>query len=340
VIATIFLSMSQGGEVRVHGQVSPYLLKNLEEFQAIWSSWRPQQYKIVSITAETEREEPAAREEERAISTFSGGVDSCFSAFRHYTGQCGRQKRNLQAGLMVQGFDIPLQDKAFEGAMQKSHLILASLDMECIPIATNFREVVKFNWEDTFGTGVASCLHLVKGGYTAGIIASSHAYQTRNFVYGSNPLTDHLLSSQYFEIVHDGALFPRLEKIRYLLDWPEALENLRVCWQGEQKDRNCGVCEKCVRNILNFRLLGVDLPPCFEHDVSAQQIANLRIKGTSLEIWQTLLARAKAENIRKPWVTAVEVAIFRNQPLAFLGSNIQKNLTAWLRSAKVLLTKR
>jgi hypothetical protein len=294
----------------------------------------------VEITAEVEREQSPVVEGERAISTFSGGVDSCFTVFRHRTGRCGRQQRNLQAGLMVHGFDIPLKDAAFEQAVEKSSTMLASLGMECIPIATNFRQVVKLDWEDVFGTGVASCLHVLKGGYTAGIVASSHAYQTLNFIYGSNPLTDRLLSSKYFEIVHDAALFPRLEKMRGILDWPEALQNLRVCWQGEQKDRNCGRCEKCVRNILNFRILGVDLPACFEQDVTDRQIATTRVKGTSLEIWETLLARAKAENISDPWVQAVETAIMRNRLLAFLESNLPKNLTAYLKFAKVFLTKK
>jgi hypothetical protein len=340
VIATTFLSMSQGTEVLVHGQVSPSLLQNLEEFQAIWSSWRPQEYKMVKISADREKEQPAAGGKERAISTFSGGVDSCFTAFRHQTGRCGRQKRNLQAGLMVHGFDIPLRDNAFEGAMQKSRLMLSSLAMECIPIATNFRQVVKLNWEDIFGTGIASCLHVLKGGYTTGMIASSHAYHTLNFVYGSNPLTDRLLSSQYFEIVHDGALVTRLEKMQYLLDWPEALENLRVCWQGGQKDRNCGRCEKCVRNILNFRILGADLPACFEQDITDQQIAQMIAKGYTLEIWQNLLANAKTANLSASWVKAVEKAISRSQLRAIVESLAPKNLTPWLKSMEVFLIKK
>ncbi|MFN3586135.1 MAG: hypothetical protein ACK4UT_01410 [Moraxellaceae bacterium] len=29
--------------------------------------------------------------------------------------------------------------------------------------------------------------------------------------------------------------------------WPAAIERLRVCWSGPQKDRNCGRCLRCVR---------------------------------------------------------------------------------------------
>jgi hypothetical protein len=340
VIATIFLAMHQGADVRIHGEVSPSLLSNIEEFQAVWSSWRPQQYQRVQITAEIEREQPPAGEEERAISTFSGGVDSCFTVFRHRNGRCGRQQRSLQTGLMVKGFDIPLNDPAFDQAQERSSTMLASLGMDCIPIATNFRQVVRLDWAHAFGTGIASCLHVLKGGYTTGIVASSHAYQTLNFVYGSNPLTDRLLSSKNFEIVHDAALFPRLEKMRGILDWPEALENLRVCWQGEQKDRNCGRCEKCVRNILNFRILGVEHPACFEQDLTNQQIISTRVRGVYLEIWRTLLSNAKSENISEPWVQAVETAITRNKIMVLLESFLPSKSTEWLKHIKFLLEKR
>jgi len=39
VTATIFLAMSRGTDILVHGEVSPSLLQNLQEFQAVWSCW-------------------------------------------------------------------------------------------------------------------------------------------------------------------------------------------------------------------------------------------------------------------------------------------------------------
>lgn len=45
---------------------------------------------------------------------------------------------------MVHGFDIPLKEKeTFENAAQRSQIMLSSLDVEMIPIATNFRQVIK-----------------------------------------------------------------------------------------------------------------------------------------------------------------------------------------------------
>lgn len=331
IIAMIFLFMREGSDVLIHGEASPSLLRNLDEFQSAWVSWRPHLLRKVEISVETETELPSTPNSEKGIISFSGGVDSSFTTFRHKTNRCGWQRRNLVAGLMVHGFDIPLKDHAFEQAFRKSSRMLASLDMECIPLATNFREAIGHDWEDTFGTGIASCLHLFKARYSTGIVASSHSYHTLNFIYGSNPLTDRLLSSQSFEIVHDGAMYSRLEKIQSLLDWPEAIEHLRVCWQGKYKDQNCGRCEKCIRNILNFRIAGAGLPPCFEQDVTDLQIATTSLGTTSLDIWETLLANAKAANINSSWLLAVRVAIMINRPLIFLINLLPQSMQELLK---------
>ena len=314
VVATILLSMQWAAPVAVHGQVSPSLLQNLEEFQAAWSAWEPQRYHPVKISADVEQEQPPAESSDKAIVAFSGGVDSCFTVFRHRSDRCGRWQRNLQAGLMIHGLDIPLDEQQpFAKAAEKSKALLASLGVELIPLATNFRQL-PLDWENAFGTALASCLMLLEGGYTTGLIASSFPYQALSFPYGSNPITDWMLSTKAFQIVHDGAAFPRLEKMGEIAHWPEALQSLRVCWQGSQKDHNCGRCEKCVRTILNFRILGVGLPECFEEDITDEQIRNIQVTAGPLTEMERVLAAAKSAEISDSWVQALETCIQRNQP--------------------------
>src|SRR6476469_6060017 len=57
VVATILMAMNQSSDLVVHGQVSPSLLRNLEEFQAAWSCWHPDRYHHIQITADIEREQ-------------------------------------------------------------------------------------------------------------------------------------------------------------------------------------------------------------------------------------------------------------------------------------------
>ena len=314
VVAMILPAMFHSAPLVVHGTVSPSLLQNLEEFQAAWACWRPNLYKQIEITAEVEREAPKPPLE-AAIAAFSGGVDSCFTAFRHHASPSRRFQHNLQAGLMVHGFDIPLEDQqAFDGAAKKSKAILSSLGIKFIPITTNYRQVEqKLNWVDAYGPAVASSLMLFQNGYTVGLIASAFSYHNLLLPRGSNPITDPFLSSKAFQLVHDGAGYTRLEKIRAIAHWQEARQNLRVCWQGAQKDRNCAQCEKCIRTILGFRVLGLGLPSCFEQDVTDQQILGIRglteIQRYDLE----LILQAAQGSVSGSWVTALEQCISRNR---------------------------
>ncbi len=345
VAATLLLSMRWKAPTIVHGQVSPSLLQNLEEFQAAWSAWEPDQYKPIQISAEVEQEQPPAQSEDKGVVAFSGGVDSCFTVFRHRTGRCGRWQRNLKAGAMIHGLDIPLEEEqGFADAAEKSRKLLATLGVELIPIATNFREL-PLKWEDAFGAGLASCLILLQGGYTTGLIASSFPYQALSFPYGSNPVTDWMLSSKAFQIVHDGAAFPRLDKMGEITKWPEAMQNLRVCWEGAEKDRNCGRCEKCVRTILNFRILGVGLPECFEQDLTDEQIRNIRVASGPLTEMERVLEAAKAAGISASWVQALETCIRRNQlevlekSRTTLEATLEKSRTALKQSVLTPLKK-
>jgi hypothetical protein len=340
VIATLFIAMRQSADVMVHGTVSPSLIRNLEEFQAAWSCWRPTHYHPVAIQAETEQEQIQASSEERAITAFSGGVDSCYTALRHRRGLCNRSQQNLQTGMLVHGFDIPLkQTQDFDKAVEGAKVMLSSLGMDLIPLATNFRQVIKWDWEDVFGTAIASCLMLFQNHYTTGLIPASYSYYALGFPYGSNPISDRLLSSKSFEIVHDGANARRAEKISHVSTWNEGLHHLRVCWEGPDKYRNCGRCEKCIRNILNFRILGIDSPPCFDHIVTNQEIRSLRVKNAQLDALKSLLESAKQANISAPWVNALEHAIHRNQLIQSLQSRVPDSLKKQLKQFR-FLTKR
>ena len=108
VLAVIFHALRAGADLVVHGPVSPSLLRWLEEFQAAWCRWRPDRYQPVSVTADVEREEARERVS-RTVMTFSGGLDSCCTAWRQTKGNLVRRKRGLEAAVMVQGFDIPLE---------------------------------------------------------------------------------------------------------------------------------------------------------------------------------------------------------------------------------------
>jgi hypothetical protein len=325
LVAILFLAMHQGTDVIVHGAVSPSLLTNLEEFQSAWVNWAPKRYQRVNIQAETIATAPPQHPSRQAITTFSGGVDSCFTAFRYHKTSPEQLRYQVTAALMVHGFDIPLHEQQmFQGAAQRSRRMLDSLDINLIEMATNFRQVINYSWPKGFTTALASSLLLLQQKFAAGIIPSSDSYKSMFPMYASNPISDRLLSTHNFEIIHDR-LASRVEKLTVLADWPEAMQNLRVCWQGKQKDRNCGRCEKCIRTILSCRVAGISLPGCFEQDVSNSQLLSLIIPWSNPVIeMRDVLANARAVHIQESWVTALTICVLVNQ---FLSTGVKVGLT-------------
>jgi len=313
LLGVLFRAMATGTPLRVHGSVSPSLLDGLVEFQRAWSCWRPGTYRVVGIEADEEREEPPAEGDE-VLMPFSGGVDSAFTAWRCRRGDAELRRPRLAAGLMIHGFDIPLEDAAgFAGAARGSGAMLSSLGMELVPLATNFREQPG-DWEDAHGTALAACLTLLKGRFRSALVASSYPYSALILPYGSNPVTDPLLSSDSFRIRHDGADVAKVEKVKAIAPWPEARRNLRVCWEGAAHDRNCGRCQKCVWTLLVFRMIGAGLPGCFDRDIGDGEIARFRyLDEGACASMRRLVARAKADGVSASWLSALERSIRRHR---------------------------
>jgi hypothetical protein len=324
LLAGLFHAMRHARCLCVHAEGSPSLLQNLHEMQALWSRVRPDRYSMCELRVDHERQAPPAREPDAAVLAFSGGVDSAFSAWRHTRGGLARP-RMLRSALMVHGFDVPLsRSQAFAEATGRSRIMLESLGIGLSTLATNFRDLPDLDWEDAHGAALAAALHLLSAHHGQGLIASG--WETRSpmlsrdgrgawmLPWGSSPLTDSWLSQLHFTIVHDGGGVSRLEKIQALSTWPEALAELRVCWQGPRSDRNCGRCEKCVRTILEFRVLGLGLPSCFDRDGQDVDILRLlRLRPAQLTYLAHVLAEARRRRLRGSWVHALQVTLALNR---------------------------
>ena len=139
------------------------------------------------------------------------------------------------------------------------------------------------------------------------MIGSSNPYDSLVIPCESSPITDHLLSSGEFVVIHDGASHSRTEKVAQVAEWKKGMNNLRVCWQGELKDRNCGKCEKCVRTKLNFLACNRDVPEYFPESVSIEKILQrVVIKKDAIRgEWQQILDYADRHKVKASWKAAV-----------------------------------
>lgn len=313
IIATFIYAMQRIDCLRVHGPVSEGLASNLAEFQSAYAAFHglPARETLQIVAPQSAPEQPAPGF--RGVSAFSGGVDSCFSVFRHSALSELQPQRPLAAALIMHGFDIPLDQSAvFARAVARARRLTDDAGVELFTGATNLR-ILPEPWEDTFATGVAAALSFFQPAFAFGLIPSFQEWGRARLDHGSNPITDPLLSSNSFGIVHDGAGYSRIDKIRHLTRWPAALQNLRVCWEGQRLDRNCGRCEKCLRTLLMLKLCGVAEPSAFPA-FDPRALDQLVIRNQSgFDDFGALIAEARRLGLRDPWVRRAERALRRNQ---------------------------
>jgi hypothetical protein len=315
VLAAVAPAMAAGLDIEIRGApVTSGLLAGIDEAQRAWQQWRG--WTPVGIDAE---EAPAVARSNGALLAFSGGVDSSYTAWRHVSGSAGPQRLHLDAAVFVEGFDVPLRDPAVDRARAR---IAAPLEQRGVPVvwaATNVRDL-HHDWQAFHGFALASVLTFVGGAQRAGLIAATDTYRDPVLGWGSNAVTDPLLGSGSFAIRHDGPV-DRVEKLRALAAWPDAIERLRFCWSGTDHAANCGHCLKCATTAMALQVL--DLPlTCFgEPPSDATIVAVLRASpthGFTATYNQPILDEAVARGIDAAWVPALRSRLRKAQYLPAL----------------------
>lgn len=348
LIALIFDAMFEQRKIIVNGSVSRLLLRNIKEFQGCWTKWLPDLYSIVEINVDHVRKEKEPINSD-SICAFSGGVDATFSVWRNYKQRNSVEAYKIRYCSFVHGFDIPLSDnEAFSRAYKTASETLNDINIELIPMQTNFRELSKVNWEHSHPNALISGLYNLKSIAGTCIIGSSGSYDHLVLPWGSNPITDHLLSSENFSIIHDGATHNRIEKVQEISQWKIGTNNLRVCWEGSLKDRNCGKCEKCLRTKLNFLLTENYIPECFPDYKEKVNLKGIRTwnKGCNSD-WISIYDYAKQNGADKKLLSQIKKVIqkrisIKDIPLlnGVRGKKIKKRIKRVIKIFKKLINKK
>ncbi len=311
LLAMLMDAMAEGRSIIVKGSVSKQLLSNLVEYQAIWNKWLPNVYRLIEISVDSIREKD--EQVAGAICAFSGGVDATFSVWRHTQKKNSYRTQTINLCAFVQGFDIPLaDDDAFYSAKKRAEETLSDVGLSLESIKTNFTEVSSASWEHSHGCALVAALSNFKLAAGICVVGSSDPYSALNMSWGSTPVADHLLSSESFDVLHDGASHTRPEKVDAIALWSVGVNNLRVCWEGDVKDKNCGHCEKCLRTQFNFLASGKVIPRCFPvsniEEIVFERMMILKNDGRRAE-WSQILEYANLNNIKSPWVTQLDKII-------------------------------
>ena len=311
LLAFLLPAMRRGYAVRIDEPVDEGLLGHLDVFQATWAGWLPHRLRVIPIDAEPRAgSSPASR----GITCFSGGVDSAYTLLRH--GRPGGSPPLVDAGLLVHGFDIPAEDaRPFAGARARAERMLASEGADLVSLWTDLRRLeaaFDVRWDrETHGAALAAALWCVAGRFGTGLIPSTYPEARPKTPWGSHPRTDHHLGGDRLRIVHEGVEAHKLHKVRLVADRAALTRDLRVCWQGEHLDRNCGRCWKCVTTQVCYWLAGVSQPGAFPVRATLEDVARAPQKNEQ-NVWlYEQLRQAAAETGQEPLRQAIETSLAR-----------------------------
>lgn len=310
------LAATVGEDLHIPLAVDPELLRGAESVLRLWAFWRKEMH-LVNITIGSLEAQPFT--ERTTASFFSAGVDSTFTVLR---------RPDVKNWITVQGFDMPItKNEAFKHHCERLSAIAGHYQASFIPVRTNIRETrwKKTHWElSGFGPALAAVALMFENHFHEVLLPASCDYSALD-PWGSHPLSDPLFSTVNTKIVHEGTAYSRTEKIEYLSRDRRALNELHVCFRGEdangQDNKNCCRCEKCYRTMIALDLFGkLDDAVLFDRSkYQIERISRIYMGHEIDEVFFLNLHTTALERGRNDVADQISVAIRRSRKVRKLA---------------------
>lgn len=325
-------AMKTGSTLVAEGTISQKLFNAIEPISTFFHTLNPH-LKRIKIKNLVPR--PANPPKENRVGMFfSAGVDSFYSLLKH--------QEEITDLIFIRGFDIPLTDQVL---LKKTSEVIREIGLKfckrVIEVETNLRSFYEHSfikpylrWQYGHGPALASVGHVLFPFFWRIYIAASHTFADSYPPYlSSHPDSDPLWSTETLEFIHDGCEATRVNKAAWIAKSDLALESLRVCGKNTGGAYNCGVCEKCLRTMINLYCVGA-LERCttFNTKIDIKRISELKIRdfGERAHFNENLQAlknrsadRALYEALHKIWKQAWWVQIPVSYPKLYRSFQIR-----------------
>ena len=260
-------AMLEGGEfILPEAEVSAVFLEGVAAIQEQFSAWYDNLSKVTISGVCPVKLDPSG---DRTAASFSGGVDS------HYTLlECGDQIDDLY---YLHGFDSGIVDPSLRQTISDMLVIFGDLyGARVIEFDTNARELwYPLGLRHMGGAPVIlSGVHLLPEEIRTFLLPSSRepGIEVRG-AWHSESLPH--WSADARVIVEHGRIH-RLGKVRELCKSDLILEHLHVCWGDYGTGYNCGICDKCMRTLIQLEIChSLDRCPTLKGKLDLKRIANL-----------------------------------------------------------------
>lgn len=266
VVGLTLYAMQTHQEIVVEGPISSKLARNLNYYMHVTKMFFPA-LNVVPLQA-PERDPLLECPRGKAVgSSFTTGIDSYCTlwdnfknavddthkithVFNMYAGQRGWEKMDGRT----------LFKKRLESISEAAHRI----NLELVVVDSNLED---FYGPDGFKYSLYQVPAVAGSKYISGALLLQNLFSIFYFPasfqygefkpFGTTPLSDPLLSTEVLEVIHDGAQYSRVEKTNKISEWDITHSILSVCNDYQEGKINCSRCDKCLRAMVTFDMLGV-----------------------------------------------------------------------------------
>ena len=260
LVPALLSGMYYGENIEVRGPVSPRLAYHLDEYQFVLSK-RFKEY-LNRVGIKYDEVKPLTVQPVGVGTTFSGGVDSLFTLWKHLPQNQPDPDYQITQVLFIKGFDLlHSEDQEYMLLYNRFSGELEKIGIDLIPMETNINSIRHLRLPASYTYGPTIC---GAGLSLAGILgrflvpSSWDYYALKEKAYSADPWVDRLTSTDTLDVIHHGTNYRRVEKIAEIVDWELAQDILWVCLDHkfEGAKWNCSRCEKCIRTMIPIYALG------------------------------------------------------------------------------------
>lgn len=269
LVEAVYMAMYYGEDIEVDGPVSKRLYKNLTEYMMPFIKSLKTDFKLVNVKVKGYKKED--KNGLNIVGTgFSGGVDSFSTIICRYENESDPEyKINCLFFFNLGQYPGKTASDRYQNAMdhfENSKRFADEVGLPFVFLDSNMFDYYLPEWEYDAGTlcRIAAILALQRA-ITKYYIAGSYHYlqqntsETKHLDDIGDSFIYYLVSPSNTEIILDGGQFYRSDKVVQLSDYRPAMRHLNVCVNPNldlSKEKNCSICHKCLRTLIDLDSIG------------------------------------------------------------------------------------
>lgn len=269
-LVPLYLAMYHGAKLHIKGVVSRTLYRNMHDYgQQILCNFSPD---LSKVDVEVEGYETLTLGSNRLVGTgISCGVDSLSTIYDRFAKEEDPEYRINSLFLFNCGTHGDFEDEKtrgiFNARYRRNAEAARDLGLPIHLVNSNLHAFTHKIGEQKIGFfAIYSCALAAQRAIRKYYTSSAYSYeeilrywmQSRDYdmaAYCESYLVP-LIQTESFELVLDGSQYRRSEKVQNIADWDIAKKYLNVCINPEEDGRNCSVCSKCKRTLIDLEALG------------------------------------------------------------------------------------